>query len=128
MKKKLAAILAAVLMTACMGASILAIGAAAAMNTAGTAPANSRAQMAAPAPAVSQQAQVQQLQDLISQYKGREVQYQAREQQFQQQLGQSNSQVQQAQMQMQAIQQLLLALQQRGLITVTADGQIFINR
>ena len=128
MRKKVVAILAAVLMTACMGASILAIGAAAAMNTTGTAPANSRAQLAAPAPAVSQQAQVQQLQALISQYKDREAQYQAREQQFQQQLDQSNAQVQQAQSQMQSIQQLLLALQQRGLITVTSDGQIYINR
>lgn len=128
MNKKVVAVFAAVLMTACIGASILAIGAAAAMNPAGTAPANSRAQMAAPAPAVSQQAQVQQLQALVSQYKDREAQYQAREQQFQQQLDRSNSVVQQAQMQMQTIQQLLMALQQRGLITVTNDGQIFINR
>jgi hypothetical protein len=128
MKKQMVAVLAAVLMTACLGVSILAIGAAAALNTGGAAPANSRAQVAAPAPGVGQQAQVQQLQDLISQYKAREAQYQAREQQFQQQLDQSNTQVQQAAAQMQAIQQLLAALQQRGLITVTADGQIFINR
>lgn len=128
MKQHMVAILAALVMTTCVGASILAIGAAAVMNPNGTTAANSRAQFAAPAPAVANQAQVQQLQALLAQYQAREAQYQHREQQYQQQLDQTSAQVQQAQAQVQTIQELLMALQQRGLISITSDGQIIINR
>jgi phosphoglycolate phosphatase-like HAD superfamily hydrolase len=128
MNTKYVAIFAAALMTACLGASILAIGGAAFFNPSGGTAASSRAQMSAPAPGAIQQVQLQQLQSLVAQYQGRESQYQAREQQYQQQLDRSTAQVQQARVQMQQIQELLNALQQRGLISVTSDGQIFINQ
>ncbi len=128
MNKRLAALLAAILSTACVGVVILAVGGAALFNPNGTAAAQSPAQAATAAAGGSQaQAQVQQLQALISQYQAREQQYQAREQQLQQQLQNANGQVQQAQQQMQEVRSLLLALQQRGLITITGDGQILIN-
>jgi uncharacterized protein YlxW (UPF0749 family) len=133
MKKQFAAVAAAILMTACMGAALFAIGGSALLNSNGVAAANSPAQSGASmakvaAPEASQQGQVQQLQSLVAQYQARDQQYQAREQQYKQQLDQSNAQVRQAQVQMQEIQALLSALQQRGLITVTGDGQIFINQ
>lgn len=128
MNKRLVAIFAAVLMTGCLGASILAIGGAAFFNPSGGTAANSRSQMSAPAPGAVQQVQLQQLQSLVSQYQSRESQYQAREQQYQQQLDRTAAEVQQARLQTQQIQQLLNALQQRGLISVTSDGQIFINQ
>ena len=125
MKKQFVALLAALIMTACVGGSLLAIGGVALFNPNGTAPANSQAQVADPnAP---QQLQIQQLQSLVAQYQVRDQQYQARDVQYQQQLDQANVQVQQSQQQMQQIQALLTALQQRGLITLTSDGRIFIN-
>lgn len=129
MKKQLAALLAALLMTACVGGSILAIGGVALFNPNGTAAANSLSQASQVVDAnASQQVQIQQLQALVAQYQAREQQYQAREKQYQQQLDQATVQVQQAQQQMEQIQMLLTALEQRGLITVTSDGRIFINR
>ena len=129
MKKQFIAILSALLMTACVGGSMLAIGGVALFNPNGTTAVNSQAQAAqVVVTSGSQQPQIQQLQALIAQYQAREQQYQARESQYQQQLDQANSQVQQAQQQMQQIQALLNALQERGLITVTSDGRIFINQ
>jgi uncharacterized protein YlxW (UPF0749 family) len=129
MNKRLAAFLAAVLTTACIGVAILAIGGAALFNPNGTAVAQSASQAVSVSSSGSaNQAQVQQLQALVDQYKARDQQYQAREQQYQQQLDSMNGQVQQAQQQMRDVRSLLLALQQRGLITITEDGQIIINR
>ena len=129
MKKQLIAIIAALLMTACVGGSMLAIGGVALFNPNGTTAANSQAQAAQPVDtSASQQPQIQQMQALLSQYQARDQQYQARESQYQQQLDQANSQVQAAQQQMQQIQALLNALQERGLITLTSDGRIYINR
>jgi TolA-binding protein len=129
MKKPLIALLFAFLMTACVGISILAIGGVALFNPNGAVASNSRTQAAQPADAgAAAQIQIQQLQSLVGQYQAREQQYRAREQQYQQQLDQTNARVQQAQQQMQQIQLLLQALQERGLITITSDGRIFINR
>ncbi len=133
MSKRLAALLAAILSTACIGVAILVIGGAALFNPNGTASAQSPAQASAAASATTNnsaadQAQIQQLQSLVAQYQAREQQYQAREQQYQQQLAAQSSQIQQAQQQMQEIRNLLLALEQRGLITITQDGQIIINQ
>ncbi len=128
MSKRLAAFLAAVLTTACIGVAILAVGGAALFNPNGTAAAQSPAQATAAASSGGAGDQVQQLQALVAQYQAHEQQYQAREQQLQQQLQSDSSQVQQARQQMQEIRSLLIALQQRGLITITADGQIIINR
>ena len=123
MKKQLAALGAAFLMTACTGAAILMVGGAAMFNKSGVPAANSPAQ----APKVAdanplQPAQVRQLQDLVSQYQSREQDYQARENQYQQALSQTQSQLQQAQQQIQQFQLLLVALQQRGLITITGGS------
>jgi peptidoglycan hydrolase CwlO-like protein len=129
MNKQFIAILAALLMTACVGGSMLAIGGVALFNPNGTTAANSQAQAAQVVDTnTSQQSQIQQMQGLIAQYQAREQQYQARESQYQQQLDQANTQIQQAQQEMQQIQALLNALQQRGLITVTSDGRIYINQ
>ena len=130
MKKQFIALLAAIIMTVCVGGSMLAIGGVALFNPNGTTAANLQAQAAAQVSDTSgsQQSQIQQLQGLVSQYQARDQQYQARDSQYQQQLDQASSQIQQAQQQMQQIQALLNALQERGLITVTSDGRIYINR
>ena len=125
MKKQFIALLAALIMTACVGGSLLAISGVALFNPNGTQAANSQAQVSDPN--AMQQSQIQQMQGLITQYQAREQQYQTREVQYQQQLNQANTQVQQSQQQMQQIQALLNALQQRGLITLTSDGRIYIN-
>src|SRR5512140_2926615 len=128
MSKKIAALVAAILSTACVGVMILLIGGAALFNPSGTVAAQSPAQASSVSSSrsASSQAQVQQLQALVQQYQAREQQYQSRDQQMQQQLQADNQTVQQAQQQMQEIRQLLQALQERGLITITPDGQIEI--
>ena len=130
MKRHIVAMLIALFMTLIMGVSIFVIGGAALVNKSGVPVLNSPGQgVQASAVNSSQQAdQINQLQSLISQYQDREQQYQQREQQLQQQLAQANAQVQQDQQLIQQVRLLLRALQQRGLITVTDDGQIFINR
>jgi TolA-binding protein len=130
MKKPFMAVLIALLVTACVGASMFAIGGAALVNKNGVAASNSPVQASnASAATISQQAdQVAQLQSLISQYQDHEQQYQQREQQLQQQLAQANSQIQQDQQTLQQVQMLLGALQQRGLIRLTNDGRIVITQ
>jgi hypothetical protein len=128
-KKHVAAFTAATLMTACSGAAILAIGGVALFNKSGVNPANSPAQAAKVADvSLTTQSQVQQLQSEVAQYQARDQQYQAREQQLTQALNQAQASVQAQQEQTQQVQMLLLALQQRGLITISNDGRIFINR
>ncbi len=128
MKKQVMALLAALIMTACVGVSIFAIGGAALINKNGVPVANSVSQASEiSSVSSSQQDQIAQLQDLVSQYQDREQQYQQREQQLQEQLSQANTQVQQDQQMLQQVQILLSALQQRGMIKITNDGRIFIN-
>jgi len=130
MKKSLVAMLIALLMTAMIAVSVFAIGGAALINKNGVAVSNSRAQGSGAAGLDSPQQtdQINQLQNLISQYQDRENQYQQREQQLQDQLAQANAQLQQNQELIQQVQTLLRALQQRGLITITNDGRILMNR
>lgn len=129
MTRQLAAAGAALLMTLCVAAAIFTVGGFALTNQSGVAPANSNIATASPAnTSLVSQTSLQQLQAQLSQYQAREQQYQAREQQYQQALSQAQSQVQQAQQQMQEVQMLLAALQQRGIITITGDGSILINR
>jgi len=128
MKKQFMAILIAFLMTACIGASIFAVGGAALFNKNGGAVSDSPSQVSLISDSnLSQADLVTQLQDLVSQYQDHEQQYQQREQQLQDRLAQANAQVQQDQQLLQQVQMLLGALQQRGLITVTNDGRIIIN-
>jgi TolA-binding protein len=130
MKKPFMAVLIAFLVTACVGASIFAVGGAALFNKNGVQASNSPAKAASvSAVTTSQQSdQVNQLQSLVSQYQDREQQYQQREQQLQGQLDQANAQLQQDQQTMQQVQMLLSALQQRGLIRLTNDGRIEITQ
>ena len=131
MKKQFMAILVALLMTACVGASIFAIGGAALFNknggTISDSPSSPSKVSVISNSNPSQADQVTQLNDLVSQYKDREQQYQQREQQLKEQLAQANAQIQQDQQMLQQVQRLLGALQQRGLITITGDGRIMIN-
>ena len=137
MKKQLTAFVAAILITLCIGLGIFAIS--------GVAFANSNGVQASIVPGqgasttvnasnvvnqvqIQQQQQIQRLQSLVAQYQQRDQQYQQREQQYQTQLNQVNMQVTQAQQQLQQYQQLVNFLQQRGIITVTSDGQVYVNR
>ena len=126
MKKPFMAVLIALLVTACVGVSIFAIGGAALVNKNGVTPSNSPAQ-ASNASTVNS-SQVDQLQALVSQYKDREQQYQQREGQLQQQLAAANTQIQEDRQTLQQVQMLLGALQQRGLIRLTNDGRIVITQ
>ena len=129
MKKQFMAILAALFITACVGASIFAIGGTALINkNTGTLSDSSTQVTVISDSNLSQLDQVAQLQDLVSQYQAREQQYQQREQQLKDQLAQANAQNQQDQQLLQQVQTLLGALQQRGLIRVSNDGRIFINQ
>jgi TolA-binding protein len=129
MKKQFSAILIALLMTLCVGASIFAVGGAALVNKNVAPVSNSPAQAGGNVDAsLAQQDQVSQLQDLVSQYQDREQQYQQREQQLQEQLAQTRAQVQQDQQLVEQVKTLLAALQQRNLISITPDGRIMINQ
>jgi len=128
MKKQFIAILAALFITTCVGGPIFAIGGAALLNKHTATLADSPSQITEISDSnLSQQNQVSQLQDLVSQYQDHEQQYQQREQQLQDQLAQANAQVQQDQQLFQQVQVLLETLQQRGVITISNDGRIFIN-
>ncbi len=128
MKKQVWALLAAILMTACIGMGIFAIGGVALFNQNGAQVASSHAQAQVVDSSTAQQVQIQQLQSQLAQYQARDQQYQQREQQYQQELSQAQAQLNQDQQEFQQFQLLLNALQQRGLISVTSDGRIFITR
>jgi hypothetical protein len=121
MKKHYTALLAAFVITICLAAGMFLISANALMNKNGVPVANSPAEATATAQIKSaEQAQVQQLQDLVAQYQTRETQYQSELQTAGQDLQQARDQVRQ-------YQQLLLALQERGYIRIDSSGQIFIR-
>jgi TolA-binding protein len=130
MKKSTIAVIVALVMTACVGAAIFAIGGAALLNKNGSPVSNSPVQavQVSNSSSAQQTDQVAQLQSLVSQYQDREKQYQQREQQLQSQLAQANSQIQSDQELVQQARELLAALQQRGLIQITNDGRILITR
>lgn len=131
MNKSLIAIIAALIITTCVGVGIFAIGGTAFLNKNGTAASNSPAQATSSAAVLNspqQSTQVAQLQSLVSQYQDREKQYQQREQQMQSQLDQANAQIQADQQTVQQAQTILSALEERGLIRITSDGRIFITR
>jgi hypothetical protein len=125
--KRLQALIAAAIITGLIGFGMLAIGVNAAVNP-NTVPvsnapgdpsvtvSNASGDPSANVSAASAQAQAQikQLQDLITQYQNRDKQYQA-------QLDQASTQLQQ-------VQQLLVELQRRGLIRINSDGSILVPR
>ena len=121
MKKHHTALLSALIITVCIGSGMFLIGANAFLNKNGVPVASSPAQATATAQIQSaEQAQIQQLQDLVSQYQSREAQYQSELQTAGQNLQQANDQIRQYQM-------VLLALQNRGYIQIDEDGRIFVR-
>lgn len=127
MKKSIAAVLIALLMTVIVGLSMFAIGAAALSNQKGVAISNSPTQ-ASTRLDPQQTSNVAELQNLVTQYQDREQQYRQREQQLEDQLAQAKTQIQQDQQSLQQVQMLLGALQQRGLISISNDGRVFIRQ
>jgi multidrug efflux pump subunit AcrA (membrane-fusion protein) len=121
MKKTFPALLAAFVITLCMGASILLIGGNALFNGNGISISNSRDAAAAQAGYSDQAAQVKDLQAQVAQYQTRETQYQT-------QLDQAAQQIQNDNVRLQQYQQLLNVLQQRRIITISSDGRIFLNQ
>jgi peptidoglycan hydrolase CwlO-like protein len=128
MNKSMIAILIALLMTACVGASIFTVGGAALLNKNGSPVSNSPAQAVNVSASTQQTDQVAQYQNLVAQYQDREKQYQQREQQLQDQLAQANAQIQEDQQLVDQARSVLSALQQRGVIQITDDGRILITR
>ena len=120
MKKQYTALLVAFAVTICMGAGMLLVSGSALLNKNGLPVANSPAQVTATAQANSaEQAQIQQLQSLVTQYQTREVKYQNELSSAGQQLQQANDQLRQYQM-------LLAALQNRGVIRIDESGRVSI--
>jgi peptidoglycan hydrolase CwlO-like protein len=121
MKKQYSALLAAFLITMCVGAGMLLVSGSALMNPNGLPVADSPAAATATAQVHSaEQAQIQQLQSLVTDYQNREIKYQAELKSAGQDLQTVNNQIRQYQM-------LLVALQNRGYITIDANGQVTIR-
>ena len=121
MKKQYSALMVAFAVTICMAAGMLLVSASAFMNKNGLAVANSPAQATATTQAkTAEEAQIQQLQNLVAQYQTREAKYQSELSTAGQQLQQANNELNQYQM-------LLAALQNRGYITIESNGQIVVQ-
>ena len=121
MKKQYTALLAAFAITICMAAGMLLVSGSALMNKNGIPVADSPAAATATAEVkTAEQAQIQQLQGLVTEYQTREVKYQSELQSAGQNLQQANDQMRQYQM-------LLMALQNRGYITIDSNGQVSIR-
>ena len=121
MKKHYLALLAAFAITIFIGAGMFLVSANALLNKNGIPAANSPAQATATAEIKSaEQAQIQQLQSLVTEYQTREAQYQNELKNAGQDLQRANDQIRQYQM-------VLLALQDRGYIDVNSNGQIIIR-
>ncbi|MBE3119604.1 MAG: hypothetical protein IMZ50_12730 [Candidatus Atribacteria bacterium] len=122
MRKQIGALLAAILITGAIAMSMVVVGANAMTNQKGTAVSNSPASVAAAGSttASSDQAQIAQLQSLVTEYQAREQQYQAA-------LKSDNDQLTQAASELQMIQQLLAYLQSHGLIQIDNQGQIYVT-
>jgi len=120
MKKQYTALLAAFAITICMGAGMLMVSGSALLNKNGIPVADSPAAATATAEVkTAEQAQIQQLQGMVTEYQTREVKYQSELSTAGQQLQQANDQLRQYQM-------LLAALQSRGIITIDSSGRIGI--
>jgi len=121
MKKQYTALLAAFAITICMGAGMLLVSGNALINKNGIPVADSPAAATATAEVrTAEQAQIQQLQSLVTEYQAREVKYQNELKSAGQDLENVNNQIRQYQM-------LLVALQNRGYIMINSNGQIIIR-
>lgn len=121
MKKQIIALIAAILTTIVMGFAMFAIGGAALFNKNTADASNAKTQANVALTSEQQAAQIEQLQELVRQYQDRETQYQS-------QLDQASLQIQSLNDQLQRTEQILIALQQVGLISITEDGRVIINR
>ena len=116
-KKIFPAVLATLGMTVFIGLAFLALGLNALFNpnvTVAKAAAQSDPQL------TTNQATIQDLQAMISQYQDRETQYQK-------ELKQAAAQIDQANQQNQQYQQLFQSLQNAGVIRISQDGRVFIG-
>ena len=122
-QKRWPAFLAALLMTAVIALAILALGANALLNRNAipVQAANLSDQSSSVGQVTVDQASIDQLQSLVDQYQARELQYQSELQQAADQLDQTNAQLQQ-------YQGLVSALQESGIIQISQDGRVFLNR
>ena len=121
MKKTLPAFMAALLITVCIGAGMLAVGQdSLSASAAETAIAETNATLTAE--------QISQFEQVVSQYQGREALYQNQINQAIEQINTANQTISQANQQLQEYQSLLQQLQSSGLITVASDGTITINQ
>lgn len=140
--KTFPAILAALGITAVVAIGMLLIGANALFNPNAGPIFNSPTNVQAAAPAsttgtvsavsastsATSAQQIAQLQALVKQYQDREKQYQTELDQAAQKLNQANTQLSQANQSAQSYQNILMQLQQMGVIQISNDGQISVNR
>jgi uncharacterized protein YlxW (UPF0749 family) len=122
MKKTVLPLFAAFLVTAVIGLGMFGIGGNAATNKNG-APVLDSPTASSSEPGTNQQqtnqATLEQLQNLVQQYQQREQQYQSELSMAQQQINQDETALQQ-------YQQLMALLQSRGIIAIDGQGRIFV--
>jgi uncharacterized protein YlxW (UPF0749 family) len=128
MYKHIPAVLAALGMTLVVGIAMFALGLNALINNGGSQVKDAPALAQVSSSATVDQANLQKLQGLISQYQTRENQYQTELNQAAQKLDQANAQIQQDQAQLQQYESLLMALQNAGVIRITSDGRVLLPR
>lgn len=120
MKKTLPAFLAALLITAVLGAGMFVIG----QNALGA----SSAQASTETITTLAPETLTQMEEVLLQYQNREVQYQTELNTALERLEDLNQQLSQANQQIQEYQNLLAQLQSNGLITITNDGTVTVNQ
>jgi peptidoglycan hydrolase CwlO-like protein len=127
MTKHRTALVAAFLITLLVSLGMFVIGANAALNknSVPVQDAPGSGSLSAGSPAANQ-AEIDQMQTLITQYQQREQQYQQREQQYQDQVNTAQQQTAQLDTQLQQYQQLLQYLVNRGIIQVDQQGRILL--
>jgi peptidoglycan hydrolase CwlO-like protein len=127
LKKQIPVILAAFTITFILAFGMFGIGSSAVTNKNGVAVSNSpNTSVSSTDPAQTSQAQIDQLQSLVTQYQQREQQYQQREQQLQSQISTLQGNLDQANGLLQQYQRLVQALVDRGIIQVDQQGRIYL--
>ena len=121
MKKHYTALLAAFLITLCIGAGMALVSGSAMLNQKGLPIADTPAEATATAEYISaEQAQIAQLQKLVAEYQTRELTYQN-------ELADAGQQLEQAKVQIQQYEMILLALQSRGIISIDPNGRVVLQ-
>ena len=120
MKKTLPAFLAALLITAILGAGMFVLG----QDALGT----STAQAAAETNTTLSSENIAQLEQVLVQYQTREAQYKTELNTAIERLDAANQKLSRANQQIQEYQNLLAQLQNTGLITIASDGTVTTNQ